>query len=165
MPRLITNKAKKGRKVPPCGRLIEHVEPHSPWQKLIDGKRLQLGFTFGEVAEAIGVHKGTFWAWLHNLNGFPHPKAFNAGHLARLAKKLNLKPVELEEALDASRHLYTARETPRPVDSRDALGLLIQILEGEKRERILTSYILNIARRLHRGDPPAPEHSTASAAK
>ena len=69
------------RKIPPCGRLIEYKEPHSPFQKLVDSQRRRYGLSGRELAEKIDVSQSTLWIWLHNVNGFPHPKSFKDRHL------------------------------------------------------------------------------------
>src|SRR5437016_6925617 len=111
MPRLIVNRPRR-RKVPPCGRLIEYVAPHSPFQKLIDSQRRLHGLSGRDLAKKLGVPQSTLWIWLHNTNGFPHPKSFNERHLIKLGKVLKLPQQKIKSALDASRHLFTPTENP-----------------------------------------------------
>jgi transcriptional regulator with XRE-family HTH domain len=150
MPRLIIQRSGR-RKIPPCGRLIEYKEPHSPFQKLIDSQRRRYGFSGRDLAERIGVSQSTLWIWLHSLNGFPHPKSFNHRHLDRLSRVLKTPADKIKRALDASRHLFTPTENPMPHDAFDALGRLIEILENDRRHTISRSYVLNIAKNLYRG--------------
>jgi transcriptional regulator with XRE-family HTH domain len=150
MPRLIINRPRR-RKVPPCGRLIEYLAPHSPFQKLIDSQRRRYGLSGRDLAAKVGVSQSTLWIWLHNTNGFPHPKSFKEAHLMKLSKVLNIPQQNIRSALDASRHLFTPTEDPMPHQAFDALGRLIEILENDKRHTISRAYVLNIAKSLHRG--------------
>jgi transcriptional regulator with XRE-family HTH domain len=150
MPRLIIQRSGR-RKIPPCGRLIEYKEPHSPFQKLIDSQRKRYGLSGRDLADKIGVSQSTLWIWLHNLNGYPHPKAFKPQHLQRLSRALKIPESKIRSTLDASRHIFTPRENPTPQEPFDALGSLIEILENDKRHTISRSYVLNLAKNLHRG--------------
>ncbi len=150
MPRLIVQRSGR-RKIPPCGRLIEYRPPHSPFQKLIDSQRKRYGLSGRDLAEKIDVSQSTLWIWLHNVNGFPHPKSFNAVHLQRLSRVLRTPADKIKRALDASRHLFTPTENPMPHEAFDALGRLIEILEHDKRHTVSRSYVLNLAKNLHRG--------------
>ena len=150
VPRLIVQQ-KKRRPVPPCGRLINYQAPHSPFQKLIDSARTRLRISSRELAKRIGVPQSTLWIWLHNENGFPHPKAFKAQHLKRLSHALGVSRKAIERAIDASRHVYTARERPTPHASLDAFRHFIDILEHDRRQTVSRSYVVNLARRLYRG--------------
>jgi transcriptional regulator with XRE-family HTH domain len=168
MPTLITQRSKRQKRpVPPCGRLIEYREPHSPFQKLVDDARRAQRLSGRELAAMIVVNgkplsQSTLWIWLHNVNGYPHPKAFTRQHLTQLARALKIPESKLREALDASRHLFTERETPTPQQSRDAFARFIEILENDSRQTISRSYALNLARNLHAGaiaastEPHAP---------
>jgi transcriptional regulator with XRE-family HTH domain len=150
MPRLIIQRSGR-HKIPPCGRLIEYQEPHSPFQKLIDSHRKRFGLSGRKLAEKIGVSQSTLWIWLHNVNGYPHPKAFKSVHLQRLSRALKVPENKIRTALDASRHLFTPTENPMPHEAFDALGRFIEILEHDRRHTISRSYVLNIAKSLHRG--------------
>lgn len=150
MPRLITQR-KKRRRVPPCGRLIHYLPPHSPFQKLIDSVRIRRRISGRALAQRIGVSPSTLWIWLHSENGFPHPKAFNAQHVKKLSHALGLSKKAIERAIDASRHVYTAREKPTPHSSLDALRQFIEILDHDRRQTVSRSYVLNVAKRLYSG--------------
>lgn len=147
MPTLLTQKTKR-RALPPCGRVNEYQSPHSPWQKLVDGKRLALDMSYGDLAEHVGVHRSTLWIWTHNKNGFPHPKSCKTEHLQAIAKALKIDLDELEAALDASRRLYTPRENPMPQDALDAFDTLLAALEADKRTYVKVEYVINLARRI-----------------
>lgn len=155
MPKLIVNRRGK-RKVPPCGRLINYREPHSPFQKLVDSARQKQKLSGRELAAKIivdgePVSQSTLWIWLHNENGYPHPKAFTAEHLRQLAKAIKVPIEELKKALDASRHLYTERENPMPRPAFDSFARFIDIISNDKRTNLSRSYVLNLARTLHNG--------------
>jgi hypothetical protein len=118
-----------------------------------------MDLSYADLGEAIGKKRGVVWIWLHSLNGFPHPKAFNEKHLLALAKVLKLDPAEIRTAIDASRQIYTQRE-PGPVpESLDALQTLIDVLRKTDRTTVRVSWVLNLAQRLQQGvpRPPAPQ--------
>ena len=91
------------------------------------------------------------WIWLHNENGFPHPKAFKPVCVERLSRVLQVSKTAIARAIDASRHLYTAREKPTPHHALDAFGNFIEILEHDRRQTVSRGYVLNLAKRLHSG--------------
>jgi transcriptional regulator with XRE-family HTH domain len=146
-----SNSGKNGKRVPPCGRFIEYREPHSPFQKLIDARRKQFGLSGRDVAERIGVSQSTFWIWLHNVNGYPHPKSFKSEHVGKLSELLKIPQGKLKSALDASRHIFTPKENPKPLQASDVLGRFIEIIEHDKRTRMSKNYVLNLAKNLHHG--------------
>jgi len=157
MPKLITTKTKKP--LPPCGRRIKYVAPWSPWQKLVDAARMRLGLSYGDIATKIGAHKGSVWIWFCSPNGFPHPKSFTAERASALYSLLKLDPRVAAQALDASRHLYTDKETPMPFKAVNAFAQFIETIEQIGQTRIYKSTILNIARRCQAGLSPAnPGH-------
>ena len=150
MPRLITQR-KTRRRVPPCGRLIHYRSPHSPFQKLIDSARQRLRISVRDLAGRIHVSQSTMWIWLHNENGFPHPKAFKPDHVERLNRVLKISKTGIERAIDASRHLYTAREKPTPHAAVDAFREFIEIIEHDRRQTVSRSYVVNLAKKLYSG--------------
>ena len=97
------------------------------------------------------MSQSTLWIWLHNVVGYPHPKAFKPVHVQRLSRALKIPENKIGSALDASRHLFTPIEHPMPHEAFDALGRLIEILENDKRHTISRTYVLNIAKSLHHG--------------
>jgi transcriptional regulator with XRE-family HTH domain len=146
-----SNFGKNDRQMPPCGRLIEYQPPHSPFQKLIDSRRKRCGLSGRDLADRIGVSQSTVWIWLHNINGYPHPKSFKPEHLSRLSEVLKIPEVKLKSALDASRHIFTPTEHPTPHKAFDVFGHFIEILEHDKRRHVSKDYVLNLAKNLHRG--------------
>lgn len=153
MPKLLVNR-KSPRKTPPCGRRIDYRVPHSPFQKLVEAERLRRGLSYADLAKTLSrpkskVDPSSIWIWTHSENGFPHPKSFTQERMRALASTLEIPLPRMQEALDASRHLYTKRETPMPVAASDAFGQFIETLENDKRQVIKKEYVLNLARRFH----------------
>ena len=143
--------SKNERKTPPCGRLIEYVAPHSPFQKLIDSQRKRYGLSGRDLADRIGVPQSSLWIWLHNTNGFPHPKSFKPEHVGRLSEALKIPEAKIKSALDASRHIFTSTENPAPHQAFDVFNHFIEILKHDKRRHVSKDYVLNLAKNLHRG--------------
>lgn len=141
----------KQRKVPPCGRLIEYREPHSPFQKLIDGRRKRFGLSCRDLSEQIGVPQSSLWIWLHNLNGFPHPKSFKPEHLTKISEVLKIPEAELKSALDTSRNLFTSRTSAVPHEAFDPFVNFISILENDPRRHMSKNYVLNLPKNLYNG--------------
>jgi hypothetical protein len=106
------------RKMPPCKRIIEYREPHSPFQKLINNRRLEIdarhGLSVRELARRIGSYQSTLWIWLHNKAGYPSPRSFKPEHLAGLARELHLTPEAIQQSIDDSRRIYTPTQAPNP---------------------------------------------------
>lgn len=155
MPSLIT-KRKKPNPVPPCGRRIVYVNPHSPFQKLVESKRLKLGKSIRELAEEISeatprestLNPGSLWIWLRNTNGYPHPKSATKGRLRALARVLRVPLPLLEEKLDISRHLFTAREHSEPKRSQKAIVQFLEIMRNDKRIYVSKARVVNLAQSL-----------------
>src|SRR5262245_18149290 len=141
-----SNSDKHERKIPPCGRLIEYYEPHSPFQKLIDSARERFGLSGRELAERIGVSQSTLYIWLHNANGYPHQKSCKPHHLSKLSEVLKIPEAKIKSALDASRHLFTPTNNFAPYAAFDPFGNLIDILEHDKRRYFSKAYVLNLAK-------------------
>jgi transcriptional regulator with XRE-family HTH domain len=131
--------------------LIHYRSPHSPFQKLIDSKRHRLRISVRELARQIHVSQSTLWIWLHSENGFPHPKAFKPEHVERLSRTLSISKTAIQRAIDASRHLYTAREKPAPHAALDGFRDFIDILEHDRRQTVSRSYVVNLAKKLYSG--------------
>jgi transcriptional regulator with XRE-family HTH domain len=131
--------------------VIEYQQPTSPFQKLIEAARLKNGYSTRGLAADVGVNQSTLWIWLHSKNGFPAPKSFKEQHLQSLSRLLHIPEQEIRSAIDASRLLYTPGEIPPPAPSIDAFAAFIQILENDKRVRLLRSYVINLAKNLHAG--------------
>jgi hypothetical protein len=158
MPRLIVNRSRNRRKVPPCGRLIVYREPSSPFQKLIDDARRRYGLSGYELARKMTlicprapVSQSTLWIWLHSMNGYPHPKSFKSEHLRALSRILKIPQDKITRAIDASRHIYSPKEQPMPHESLNAFGRFIDILEHDNRVNVNRRTILHLAKTLYNG--------------
>ncbi len=141
---------------PASARKATFLPPHSPFQKLVDGKRVEKRFSYAQLAEKVSdgklsLHPGTLWIWLHNQNGHPHPRSCTPEHLRRIGRVLGIPLPQLQEALDASRHIFTARETPVPTAARDGWHEFVAWLENDKRIRIPRTVVLNMAKRFMAG--------------
>lgn len=155
MPRLI-HKRKKPNPVPRCGRRMVYVSPHSPFQKLVESERRKWGLSIKEVADRVSdltprepaLNPGSFWIWLRNVNGFPHPKSCTKGRLVALARVLRVPLPRLQETLDASRHLFTQRELVEPAESQLALEQFIEIIKNDRRTNLPRARLLNLAESL-----------------
>ena len=90
-----------GSNIPDGDGLTEYREAHA-FQKLVDSQRKRCGLSGRQLAERIGVSQSTLWIWLHNLNGYPHPKSFKEVHLQRLSRVLKTPEDKIKRALDAS---------------------------------------------------------------
>ena len=95
--------------------------------------------------------QSTMWIWLHNENGFPHPKAFKRECVERLSRVLKVSETAIARAIDASRHLYTAREAPIPHQAVDAFRDFIDIMAHDRRQTVSRNYVLNLAKKLYSG--------------
>jgi hypothetical protein len=152
MPRLISRR-KKPNPVPPCGRRIVYVAPHSPFQKLVESRRATLGLSVRDLAAKVSdltphepeLNAGSLWIWLRNQNGYPHPKSCTRTRLTALARVLRVPVPRLQESLDASRHLFTVRENPVPREAINGLESIVDVLRNDKRKYVWRKRILNIA--------------------
>lgn len=169
MPKLLSQKRPNARrKLPPCGRIINYVEPRSPFQKLIHHAQLAKQLSTRGLAKAIGKPQSTVWIWLHSENGYPHAKSYEPKHLELLASVLDLQLGDILATIDASKHSFTPQELPTPRPAADAFAAFIQILENDKRTVVKRSYVLNLARTIHAGTAapsPMPRGSELDAAR
>jgi len=156
MPKLLTDRPKARRKLPPCGRIINYVEPHSPFQRLIDDRRREMAakdpdLSVRGLARRLGISQSTLWIWLHNENGYPHPKSFKDEHLQALSRVLKLPAEDIRKAIDASRVMYQPKRAVMPVATRDAFKAFIDILSNDRREVLARTFVLNLAKSLYNG--------------
>jgi transcriptional regulator with XRE-family HTH domain len=155
MPKLIIDRRnprpRKGPKAPPCGRVIPFFEPHSPFQRLIDARRRERELSTRALAKEIGVPPSNVYVWLHGKNGFPYPRSFPPATLRKLASVLDLPASDIEKSIDASRLLYSQKEIPMPLASRDAFKRFIGVLQNDRRQTVTLSYVINLARTMYNG--------------
>lgn len=160
MPRLLTN-----RKATSKLRKINFVTPFSPFQKLVESRRVEKRLSYADLAKKVSdkslhVHTGTLWIWLHTKNGHPHPRSCKPEHLRGLSSVLNIPLPQLKESLDASRHLFTKSERAVPTASIDGWKEFVGWLENDKRTKISRTVVLNMARRFMAG-----AHASTAASK
>lgn len=159
MPKLIVNRPKKKRPLPPGGRGSDFTVPHSPFQLLVDSKRQHLGLSTRQLAFNISdllpatrpIAQSVLWFWLHQRNGAPHPRALTTERMNAIAKCIGVTIEELKDSIDASRLLFNPGQIPVPQPSVDGLDSLIEILKNDKRRSIYRETILNLARNIRAG--------------
>ena len=97
-------------------RVVKRAEPFSPWQVLVENRRVELGVSTRALAEAISasgksVEHTTVWAWLRSPVGYPPKETYDVAVNMRLAKALDLRPERLAEAYEESRRHFQLAET------------------------------------------------------
>ena len=94
------------------------VDPHSPWQLLVEKQRKELKLSMRKLATRAQVSDGSLFNWLRNAAGGPTRMSYSANTNRRFAVALGLKPEILAEAYNES--LFTPvdpdaiEEPPRP---------------------------------------------------
>jgi hypothetical protein len=151
MPRLLTDR-KPSSKL----RKISFVTPFSPFQKLVESRRVEKRLSYADLAKKVSdkklqLHPGTLWIWLHTKNGHPHPRSCTPEHLRRLSRVLNVPLPQLKESLDASRHIFTKSERAVPTASLDGWKEFVGWLDNDKRTKISRTVVLNMAKRFMAG--------------
>jgi hypothetical protein len=87
------------------------MEPHSPWQILVDTRMRDLGVASRTLAKILlparkSLNHTTVWAWTRNTDGYPPPATYSEEINLLLAQTLQLKPELLAKAYeDSRRHL------------------------------------------------------------
>lgn len=84
-------------------------EPHSPWQKTIEQRRVQLDFSYRVLAKVAKIPDGTIFTWIHGKRGYPTEASYSEAVNKRLAKALEIDPGDLW-----ADYLDSKRATPRP---------------------------------------------------
>ena len=97
-------------------RQVKRSEPFSPWQVLVENRRMELGLSTRALADAISsggkrLEHTTVWAWLRSPVGYPPKETYDVGVNMRLAKALSLRPDRLAEAYEESRRHFQLAET------------------------------------------------------
>jgi hypothetical protein len=169
MPRLLTAPRRK-RATPPCGRIIATAVPHSPFQTLIDAKRIEKGYTFRSLAAAMKkaggkVSHNTLWLWINGPSGYPSTYRFTRAHLAALSSALQIPESEIRQALDNSLHRFTPKQDLPHAPVVDGFSAFISAIANDKRKRLDRMYILNLAKRLHQPMEDVDRSKEASAAR
>lgn len=78
------------------------VEPHSPWQLLVEGKRSEMSLTLRELASRAQVAQGSLFNWVRAPSGGPSRRIYTANVNLRFANALKLEPEDLAEAYNNS---------------------------------------------------------------
>lgn len=152
------------------------VEPHSPWQLLVEKIRKDKHITLRELAARAQVPSGTLFNWVRNKRGCPSRSAYTSSVNARFAKALGITQEELAEAynksvftpLDPSKQEEDPRPAPRVSENASAFtvdGLrrfLAHLRSSGRTEFTLTELELAASLILDMGvksldEPPVPE--------
>lgn len=88
----------------------KHVEPHSPWQLLIENTRSEKQISMRELASRAQIPSGTLFNWLRAGTGAPGRLSYTSTVNARLSQALGISEEMLAEAYNASAF--------RPVDPK-----------------------------------------------
>lgn len=94
-------------------RIVKRVDPFSPWQTLVEDRRVELRLSTRALAEKLSTprHKfehTTLWAWCHHPDGTPPAEAYTDDMNANLARALSLNPQSLAQAYEESRRRLVA---------------------------------------------------------
>lgn len=150
MPRKLQSRKKQmARKAPPSGRKIVYVRPHSPFQKLLDGKRIEKGLSLRELATKTGFPLGSIYALLHNLSGYPSPRSCSSERIQKISEVLGIPVPQIKTAIDASRQIFAGKESPVPQPKMDRFREFIDILKNDKRKTARISSIVSLAERFY----------------
>ena len=155
MPRLLVQRKKAGRTVPPHGK-PKFTVPSSPFQKLVAGAMNKLRMSGRQLAAILTeagapTSQSTLWTWLHHPKGFPAPRSFKAAHAQALATALAIDLADLHAAHDASMHRYTLKEEPTPVATHNALAVLEETVAAMKSRDVKRATILHLIQAVRRG--------------
>jgi transcriptional regulator with XRE-family HTH domain len=78
------------------------VEPHSPWQLLVEEKRTEKEIALRELASRADIAAGTLFNWVRSKTGAPPRTSYTADLNRRLAAVLGVTADELADAYNAS---------------------------------------------------------------
>jgi transcriptional regulator with XRE-family HTH domain len=78
------------------------VEPHSPWQLMIEKAREEKKITLRDLASRAQIPPGTLFNWVRNKRGCPSRSTYTANLNSRFAKALEIKPEDLADAYNRS---------------------------------------------------------------
>ena len=112
------------------------VEPHTPWQLLLEEKRKEKKLALRDLATRAQIPAGTLFNWVRSKTGAPPRTSYTADLNRRLALALAITPEELADAYNASAFRpvdpNASEPSPRPAPhvSEDAAAYTV---EGLKR--------------------------------
>lgn len=98
------------------------VDPHSPWQVMIEEARIREHLSIRAVAATSKISAGTLFNWIRSVSGYPSKKHYTPSVNNRLARALKLKPAELAEAYNQSASMTDAPGSEAPRAPRPAPG-------------------------------------------
>jgi transcriptional regulator with XRE-family HTH domain len=78
------------------------VEPHSPWQLLIERARLEKGISLREFAAKSEIPSGTIFNWVRSKQGCPTRSNYTSTINNKIAAAIGLDPEELASAYNQS---------------------------------------------------------------
>lgn len=78
------------------------VEPHSPWQILIEKRRLETKQPLRTIASRAQIASGTLFNWVRAKKGYPPRTSYDQNLNKRLAIALEVEEQELADAYNAS---------------------------------------------------------------
>ena len=94
------------------------VEPHSPWQLLVEKQRTAKRLSIRSLAEESKIPAGTLFNWVRAKTGTPPYTNYKKTLNNRLASCLEIDPMDLWKAFQESLEAYEstiASSTPAPV--------------------------------------------------
>lgn len=119
----------------------------SPWQKLVEDRRVQTGLTLRDVANAVTksgskLTFNTLWLWLRHRDGFPNPRSYTATMNTRLARALKLPATQLAAAYEESRRAVGLPETVVGEKQSGKLAMLRHLIELDTKKTYTRDQIL-----------------------
>lgn len=152
----------------------KHVDPHSPWQLLIEEKRKENQISMRQLATRAQVPSGTLFNWLRAGTGAPSRVSYTTSVNARIAKALGITEEDLASAYNESafRPVDPKIKDPEPLPaphlaesptaySVDGLRRLLSSLKSTGRQtfsiqelELAASMILNTVKPLDEEPPP-----------
>lgn len=130
-------------------RLISNA--NSPWQKLIESRRIELGLSLRELevisnkGGSVGLTFNKLWNWLRHPDGYPSPRSYTPALNNKLARALHLSPGALSTA-------YAAARAAHGLDGRDAseskIDFTLSLLAGDPRKTFTKAEVIALFKSL-----------------
>lgn len=131
----------------PSGRRRHLVRPFSPWQKLVEGRRIEKDLSVRELAASVSTGSSQIsytriWNWLRHPLGYPPRQAYSETLNARFARALGLAPHKLAEAYEESlRHHHTGSSSKA---ASEALRAIRAVIANSDRTTWTTAQIVKL---------------------
>lgn len=138
----------------PSGRRNKTADPHSPWQRLVHARMVELDLSLRAVAEKVSTKASPLghtrlYNWIRHVDGYPPKDSYSAEINARLARALELTPERLAEAYEASRKVFhTADPAPHALEVLRAVRARI---ERDKRKALTHAQVLKLLDDIEQG--------------